>query len=108
VTAVGRILRRFSIDEMPQLWSVLIGDMTLIGPRPAVPREVELYEGLAHRRLEVKPGLTCLWQIGGRSDLSFEEQVELDVSYIDKGTLIGDLAILLKTVPAVLSGRGAY
>ena len=108
VTSVGRILRRFSIDEMPQLWSVLRGDMTLIGPRPAVPREVDLYEGLAHRRMEVKPGLTCLWQIGGRSDLSFEEQVQLDISYIDEGTLIGDISILLKTVPAVLSCRGAY
>jgi lipopolysaccharide/colanic/teichoic acid biosynthesis glycosyltransferase len=108
VTSVGRVLRRFSIDEMPQLWSVLTGEMTLIGPRPAIPREVELYEGLAHRRLEVKPGLTCLWQIGGRSDLSFEEQVQLDVCYIDQGTLMGDISILLKTVPAVLSGRGAY
>ncbi len=108
VTSVGRVLRRFSIDEMPQLWSVLRGDMTLIGPRPAVPREVELYEGLAHRRLEVKPGLTCLWQIGGRSDLSFEEQVLLDLSYIDRGSFAGDISILLRTVPAVLSGRGAY
>ena len=108
VTAVGRLLRRFSIDEMPQLWSVVRGDMTLIGPRPPVPREVALYEGRALRRLEVKPGLTCLWQIGGRSDLSFDQQVELDIEYIDRGTLLGDIAILIKTVPAVLSGRGAY
>jgi lipopolysaccharide/colanic/teichoic acid biosynthesis glycosyltransferase len=108
VTAVGRILRRFSIDEMPQLWSVLRGDMTLIGPRPALPREVDLYEGKALRRLEVKPGLTCLWQIGGRSDLSFEQQVDLDIEYIDRSTFLGDLSILLKTVPAVLTGRGAY
>jgi lipopolysaccharide/colanic/teichoic acid biosynthesis glycosyltransferase len=108
VTMVGRVLRRFSIDEMPQLWSVLVGDMTIIGPRPALPREVALYEGKALRRLEVTPGLTCLWQIGGRSDLSFEEQVELDIEYIDRGTLLGDVKILFKTIPAVLSGRGAY
>ncbi len=108
VTPVGRILRRFSIDEMPQLWSVLRGHMTLIGPRPALPREVEKYDGLAHRRLEMKPGLTCLWQVGGRSDLSCSEQVRLDIQYIDEGNLLGDVSILLRTIPAVLTGRGAY
>ncbi|MCG5054378.1 MAG: sugar transferase [Myxococcales bacterium] len=108
VTPVGRILRRFSIDELPQLWNVFRGDMTLLGPRPPVWREVALYSPRALRRLEAKPGLTCLWQVGGRSDLSFEQQVELDLQYIDRTTVTEELTILGKTVPAVLTGRGAY
>lgn len=107
ITRVGRVLRRFSIDEMPQLWNVLRGDMTLIGPRPAVMREVEKYDVRALRRLEVPQGLTCFWQVQGRSDLSFEEQVELDVQYIDRARATDSVRILLKTVPAVLTGRGA-
>lgn len=107
-TRVGRILRRFSVDELPQLWNVVRGDMSLIGPRPAVWREVEKYGPRELRRLEVKPGLTCLWQVSGRSELSFETQVELDLTYIDRGDLKSDLLILLRTVPAVLTGRGAY
>ena len=108
VTRVGAILRKFSIDELPQLWNVLRGDMTIIGPRPPVWREVALYDPAALRRLEVTPGLTCLWQVGGRSDLSFEEQVALDVEYIDHASLRSDVSILLRTIPAVVTGRGAY
>jgi lipopolysaccharide/colanic/teichoic acid biosynthesis glycosyltransferase len=108
VTRVGRILRRFSIDEMPQIYNVLRGDMTLVGPRPPVWREVALYSPKALRRLEVTPGLTCLWQIGGRSDLTFEQQVDLDLEYIDKVQPAEEVAIVVKTIPAVISGRGAY
>lgn len=107
ITRVGRVLRRFSIDELPQLWNVLRGDMTLIGPRPAVMREVANYDLRALRRLEVPQGLTCFWQVQGRSDLSFEEQVELDVQYIDRARATDSVRILLKTIPAVLGGRGA-
>jgi lipopolysaccharide/colanic/teichoic acid biosynthesis glycosyltransferase len=108
VTRVGRVLRKLSIDEFPQFWNVLVGDMTLVGPRPPVQREVSLYDARALRRLEVRPGLTCLWQIGGRSDLSFEEQVTLDLHYIDITRPAEEIAIVAKTVPAVLTGRGAY
>lgn len=108
ITRVGRVLRKLSLDELPQLFNVLIGDMTLIGPRPPVYREVALYDSRALRRLEVKPGLTCLWQVRGRSNLSFAQQVELDLEYIDRTTAGDELRILLATVPAVLTGRGAY
>lgn len=108
ITPVGRILRKFSIDELPQLFNVLKGDMTLLGPRPPVWREVALYGNRALRRLEVKPGLTCLWQVRGRSDLSFDQQVELDVEYIDRVRPAEELRILFETVPAVVTGRGAY
>jgi lipopolysaccharide/colanic/teichoic acid biosynthesis glycosyltransferase len=108
VTPLGRVLRKFSIDELPQLLNVVRGDMTLVGPRPPVWREVALYSPRALRRLEVTPGLTCLWQIGGRSDLTFEQQVELDIEYIDRVKPLEEVAIVAKTVPAVLSGRGAY
>lgn len=107
VTPLGRVLRKLSIDELPQLWNVLRGDMTLVGPRPPIPREVRLYDPRALRRLEVTPGLTCLWQISGRSNLSFEKQVDLDLLYIDRSTPVDNLKILVKTVPAVLTGRGA-
>jgi len=108
ITRVGRILRKLSLDELPQLANVFIGDMTLIGPRPPVYREVALYDSRALRRLEVRPGLTCLWQVRGRSNLSFEQQVDLDLEYIDRTTPADELQILLATVPAVLTGRGAY
>lgn len=107
VTRVGRILR-LGFDELPQLWNVLVGDMTLIGPRPALPREVALYDARALRRLEVEQGLTCFWQVGGRSDLTFDEQVALDLKFVDESTMRDELAILAKTVPAVITGRGAY
>jgi exopolysaccharide biosynthesis polyprenyl glycosylphosphotransferase len=107
VTRIGRWLRKFSIDEFPQFYNVLIGDMSLVGPRPPVPREVAMYTPADRRRLEVTPGLTCLWQIGGRADIDFPEQVQLDVQYIESQSLWVDLKILCKTVPAVLLGRGA-
>ena len=108
VTAVGTWLRRFSLDELPQLFNVLGGTMTLVGPRPPVPQEVERYTLLDRHRLAVKPGLTCLWQVGGRADLDFIGQVNLDIAYIHNRSLREDLIILLRTVPAVVSGRGAY
>jgi exopolysaccharide biosynthesis polyprenyl glycosylphosphotransferase len=108
VTWVGRILRKTSIDEMPQLWNVLIGEMTLVGPRPAVVSEVQRYTPRERRRLAVAPGLTCFWQVSGRADLDFQQQVELDVRYIRERSLWLDLKLMLLTIPAVLSGKGAY
>lgn len=108
ITRVGRVIRKLSIDELPQLWNVLKGDMSLVGPRPPVQREVDQYDLDDRVRLDVKPGVTCLWQIGGRSELSFRQQVELDRRYIESQSFWLDIKILLKTVPAVLSGRGAY
>jgi lipopolysaccharide/colanic/teichoic acid biosynthesis glycosyltransferase len=108
ITRVGRWIRRASIDELPQLWNVFVGDMTLVGPRPPVPEEVEQYSEYEWRRLSVVPGITCFWQVSGRSELPFQEQVRLDIEYIEQRDLITDIRILLLTVPAVLSGRGAY
>jgi len=106
-TLVGRLLRRLSIDELPQLWNVIVGDMSLVGPRPPLPEEVFRYEPWQRRRLSMKPGLTCLWQVSGRSELDFDRWMALDLKYIDTWSPLLDLKILLKTVPAVLSGRGA-
>lgn len=106
-TSVGRLLRRLSIDELPQLWNVIVGDMSLVGPRPPLPEEVSRYESWQRRRLSMKPGLTCLWQVSGRSELDFDRWMALDLKYIDTWSPLLDLKILLKTVPAVLSGRGA-
>jgi exopolysaccharide biosynthesis polyprenyl glycosylphosphotransferase len=108
VTRIGRFIRRGSIDELPQLWNVLRGDMSLVGPRPPLPSEVAGYTIADRRRLEVKPGITCIWQVSGRSTLPFWRQVELDVAYIESQSFGGDLKILLRTIPAVLLGRGAY
>ena len=108
ITRVGRLMRRFSIDELPQLFNVLKGNMSLVGPRPALPNEVNQYSTLDRRRLEVIPGITCLWQVKGRSEIDFQGQVSLDVQYIESQSFWGDIIILLKTIPAVLSGRGAY
>lgn len=107
ITPVGRVIRKLSVDELPQLWNVLRGDLTLVGPRPAIPEEVRTYDRRARRRLEVEQGITCLWQVNGRSLLSFDRQVELDIEYIEKRSLLFDLELLARTVPAVLSGRGA-
>jgi exopolysaccharide biosynthesis polyprenyl glycosylphosphotransferase len=107
ITKAGKWLRKFSIDEFPQFYNVLIGDMSLVGPRPPVPREVAKYSPADRRRLEVTPGLTCFWQIGGRSEIDFPQQVQLDVDYIESQSFWLDLKILVKTVPAVLLGRGA-
>jgi exopolysaccharide biosynthesis polyprenyl glycosylphosphotransferase len=108
VTRIGRFIRRYSIDELPQFYNVLIGDMSLVGPRPPVPREVALYSLADRRRLAVKPGITCIWQVSGRASIDFPGQVQLDVRYIESRSLREDIKILLKTVPAVLSGDGAY
>jgi exopolysaccharide biosynthesis polyprenyl glycosylphosphotransferase len=108
VTRVGRVLRRFSLDELPQLWNVVRGDMALVGPRPPLPEEVARYDRDVYHRLVVKPGLTGLWQVSGRSDLSWAEAVRLDLHYVDSWTLTLDLRILLRTFVAVLSHRGAY
>ena len=108
ITPVGRFIRKFSIDELPQLWNVIKGDMTLVGPRPPVPREVALYSLEERKRLNVIPGITCLWQVSGRSDIPFQEQVRLDKEYIRTHGVWNDLKILLKTIPAIISGRGAY
>jgi lipopolysaccharide/colanic/teichoic acid biosynthesis glycosyltransferase len=108
VTPLGRWLRKFSIDEWPQLWNVLRGDMSLVGPRPPVPEEVEKYERWQRRRLRMRPGLTCLWAIEGRDALDFESWMKKDLQYIDTWSLRLDATILLHTIPHVLSGRGAH
>src|SRR5579864_2679019 len=107
-TRLGALMRRWSIDEWPQLWNVLKGDMSLVGPRPATPREVAQYEEWQLRRLDALPGITGLWQVSGRSELGFSEQVLMDIAYIENWSLGLDLRILLRTVPAVLSGKGAF
>lgn len=108
VTWIGRIIRKLSIDELPQFWCVLKGEMSLVGPRPPVPREVAEYTLADRRRLDVTPGLTCIWQVSGRGDIPFVEQVKLDVEYIESQSVWMDLKLLLQTVPAVLLGKGAY
>jgi exopolysaccharide biosynthesis WecB/TagA/CpsF family protein len=108
VTPIGRFIRRYSIDELPQLLNVLKGDMSVVGPRPPLPSEVMNYDSYAMERLKGKPGLTCIWQVAGRADISFEQQVEMDIFYLKKRSLWLDLKLILLTVPAVLSGRGAY
>jgi exopolysaccharide biosynthesis polyprenyl glycosylphosphotransferase len=108
VTRVGAVLRRYSLDELPQLWNVLRGDMSLIGPRPPLPSEVEQYTGRVHRRLLIKPGITGLWQVSGRSNLSWEESIRLDLSYVENWSVAGDIALLFRTVRAVLARDGAY
>jgi exopolysaccharide biosynthesis polyprenyl glycosylphosphotransferase len=108
VTRIGRFIRRFSIDELPQVWCVLKGDMSIVGPRPPVPREVALYTQEDRRRLEVTPGLTGIWQVSGRAEIGFKQQVELDVLYIESHGFWLDLKLILKTIPAVLTGKGAY
>lgn len=108
VSAVGRVIRKLSIDELPQLFNVLFGNMALIGPRPALPREVAAYQRYMLNRLDVKPGITGLWQVSGRADISFNEQIKLDVRYVQERSFAMDLKILFATVPAVLTGKGAY
>ncbi|SQC29681.1 Putative colanic biosynthesis UDP-glucose lipid carrier transferase [Rothia kristinae] len=108
ITRVGRFMRRYSLDELPQLFNVLRGDMSLVGPRPPLREEVEHYEQDVHRRLLVKPGITGLWQVSGRSDLSWEESTRLDLYYVENWSVLSDLLILLKTVRAVVAKDGAY
>ena len=108
ITKVGRFLRRTSLDELPQLWNVFIGDLSLVGPRPPVPSEVLEYTLEDRKRLDVIPGITCLWQIKGRSEIPFNEQVRLDKEYILAPSVWKDIVILFKTIPAIIGGRGAY
>lgn len=107
VTTVGRFIRRFSIDELPQIVNVLVGDMSIVGPRPPLPAEVEKYETWQRRRLSVRPGLTCMWQVSGRNDIPFERWMKLDLAYIDHWNLLSDFELIARTVPVVLTGRGA-
>lgn len=107
ITRVGKWLRKLSLDEMPQFINVFFGDMSVVGPRPPVPREVALYTPAHRRRLAAKPGITCIWQVSGRAEIVFSGQVALDVRYIESQSLLTDLKIAVQTIPAVLSGRGA-
>ena len=108
VTRVGRFIRKYSIDELPQLWNVLKGDMSLVGPRPPVPKEVNIYSSSDRRRMRIIPGITCIWQVSGRSEIPFEEQVKLDEDYILSASFWTNVKLLLRTIPAVLFGKGAY
>jgi lipopolysaccharide/colanic/teichoic acid biosynthesis glycosyltransferase len=109
VTLVGRFLRKYSLDELPQLWSVFKGDMSLVGPRPPLPEEFEQYQAWHRGKLAITPGITCFWQINGRSDIhDFDEWMRLDLKYIEKWSLWTDFKILARTIPAVLRGHGAY
>jgi exopolysaccharide biosynthesis polyprenyl glycosylphosphotransferase len=108
ITRVGSFIRKYSLDELPQLFNVLAGRMSLVGPRPPLPREVAAYEDHTHRRLNVRPGITGLWQVSGRSNLSWEESVRLDLYYVENWSLAGDIIILFRTVKAVLTKDGAY
>jgi lipopolysaccharide/colanic/teichoic acid biosynthesis glycosyltransferase len=108
VTRVGRFLRKYSIDEFPQMINVLLGQMSVVGPRPPLPCETEQYECHHFRRLEVPPGITGLWQVSGRSDLTFDEMVRLDLFYIENWSLRYDMALVLRTIPTVIFANGAY
>ncbi len=108
ITRVGNLLRSTSLDELPQLWNVLKGDMSLVGPRPPLPAEVAQYDRWQRRRLSMKPGITCLWQVGGRNDVDFDTWMKLDMEYIDNWSLFLDIKILLKTIPVVLTAKGAH
>lgn len=108
ITPIGRFIRKFSIDELPQLFNVLLGDMSLVGPRPPLPSEVKTYTLEERKRLNITPGITCLWQVSGRSELPFSKQIALDKEYIASQSAWKDFLILLKTVPAILTGKGAW
>jgi lipopolysaccharide/colanic/teichoic acid biosynthesis glycosyltransferase len=105
---VGRVLRKLSLDELPQFWNVLRGDMSVVGPRPPLPAEVTAYDGTVVRRLYVKPGITGLWQVSGRSDLSWDESVRLDLSYVENWSLMNDLQIMWRTARVMVHREGAY
>lgn len=107
VTKVGKFIRKTSIDELPQLWNVLKGDMSLVGPRPSLPKEVAQFEGWMHRRLEVKPGLTCYWQVSGRNNIDFEDWMKLDIRYVDERNLWIDIKLIFKTVGVLFGDKNA-
>lgn len=107
ITSIGRVLRAFSIDELPQLFNILRGEMTIVGPRPPVPSEVSQYEPWQRRRLSVRPGLTCLWQVQGRNSIGFDEWMLLDLQYVDQWSFTKDISLIGQTVPVVVTGRGA-
>ena len=108
ITPVGRFIRKFSIDELPQLFNVILGDMSLVGPRPPLPSEVRTYSLEERKRLNITPGITCIWQFSGRSELPFSKQIALDKEYISSRSTWNDFLILLKTIPAILTGKGAW
>lgn len=108
ITRIGRFMRRFSVDELPQLWCVLAGHMSLVGPRPPLPKEVRRYSVADRRRLDVIPGLTCIWQVSGRSNIAFPMQCSMDIQYIEERSIALDVKLLAATVPAVITGKGAY
>lgn len=108
ITKIGSFIRKFSIDELPQLFNVLEGSMSLVGPRPPLPAEVQSYTLEDRKRLHIKPGITCIWQVSGRSDIPFKKQVKLDEEYIKSHGFWRDIILLLKTIPAVITGKGAY
>jgi lipopolysaccharide/colanic/teichoic acid biosynthesis glycosyltransferase len=108
ITPIGRMLRKFSVDEFPQFFNVFWGHMSLVGPRPTPLHDVRQYETWHRRRLSMRPGLTCLWQVKGRRNIKFQEWMEMDLEYLDNWSLWLDIKILIKTIPAVLFGRGAY
>ena len=108
ITPIGRFIRKFSVDELPQLFNVLLGDMSLVGPRPPLPSEVKAYSIEERKRLNITPGITCIWQVSGRSELPFQQQMALDKQYIASRSAWKDFLILLKTIPAILTGKGAW
>ena len=107
VTKVGKFIRKTSIDELPQLWNVLKGDMSLVGPRPSLPKEVAQFEDWMHRRLEVKPGLTCYWQVSGRNNIDFEDWMKLDIRYVEERSLFVDIKLILKTIFVLFGDKNA-
>ena len=108
VTRVGKFIRKTSIDELPQLWNVLKGDMSLVGPRPSLPKEVAQFEDWMYRRLEVKPGLTCYWQVSGRNNIDFEDWMKLDVKYVDERSILIDIKLIFKTVGVLFGDKNAH
>ena len=108
ITPIGRFLRKYSLDELPQLWNILIGEMSLVGPRPPLQSEVASYEDRVHRRLYIKPGLTGMWQVNGRSNLDWDESVRLDLYYVENWPLAGDIVIMWRTLKVLRGATGAY
>ena len=108
VTKVGKFIRKTSIDELPQLWNVLKGDMSLVGPRPSLPKEVAQFENWMYKRLEVKPGLTCYWQVSGRNNIDFEDWMKLDIKYVDERSTWGDIKLIFKTIGVLFGDKNAH